>query len=130
MVKIFNNIIQRRYKLLSDFEVVHSFLTDVYNSKTLNSFLLPQFFEYAHTHPAFEHKLTHRMGLWEDSSKLVGVACFEMSVGEAFLSTRKGYEYLLPEMLRYAEIELSSIKDGKNNLCVWITDKEQDKQQL
>lgn len=124
------NITQRRYKLLADFGKVHSYLEDIYNIETLNGYLLPQFFEYAHTHPAFNHKLTHRFGLWEDCDELVGVACYEMNVGEAMLSMKNGYDFLLPEMLSYAEEELSSIKDGKKSLCVWITDKEQEKQAL
>ena len=37
-------ITQRQYKLLGDFSKVLAYLTDVYNIKTLNSYLLPQFF--------------------------------------------------------------------------------------
>lgn len=80
-------VTQRRYRLLADFATVHSFLTDTYSIDTLNSHLLPQFFEYAHTHPAFNHKLTHRFGLWENDGRLVGVACYEMDIGESFLVT-------------------------------------------
>ena len=43
------NITQRRYKLLADFGKVYSYLEDIYNIETLNGYLLPQFFEYAHT---------------------------------------------------------------------------------
>ena len=57
MKKKINN---RRYRMLIDFTAVHSFLADIYTPTTLNSYLLPQFFEYAHTHPAFNHKITHR----------------------------------------------------------------------
>lgn len=120
----------RRYKLLADFEKVRTFLEDVYNIETLNSYLLPQFFEYAHTHPAFNHKLTHRFGLWEQAGELAGVACYEMNIGEAFLSVRNKCSFLLPEMLRYTENELSNFKDGKRSLNVWITDKEPEKQAL
>jgi predicted N-acetyltransferase YhbS len=124
------NITQRRYKLLADFAAVHSFLTNTFSLDTLTSYLLPQFFEYAHTHPAFNHKLTHRFGLWEDSGELIGIACYEMDMGESFLSVKKGYDFLLPEMLSYAERELSAVKDDIHNLCVWITDKETEKQNL
>lgn len=55
-------IYKRRYKLLADFTKVQEFLTEIYSLDTLNSYLLPQFFEYAHTHPFFNHKLTHRFG--------------------------------------------------------------------
>jgi len=81
------NIYNRRYRLLADFNTVHSFLTDIYSPDTLNSYLLQQLFEYAHTHPFFNHKLTHRFGLWEDNGRLVGIACYEMDVGEIFCNS-------------------------------------------
>lgn len=121
------NIALRRYRLLSDFSRVHDFLADIYSVDTLNSYLLPQFFEYAHTHPFFNHKLTHRFGLWEDSGKLVGIACYEMDVGESFLVTDPDYDFLLPDMLKYAEKELYVSSDGNPSLSVWVTDREGDK---
>lgn len=125
-----HNINRRRYKLLSDFTQVHSFLTDIYSLDTLNSYLLPQFFEYAHTHPFFNHKLTYRFGLWEDSGKPVGIVCYEMDLGQSFLVTDSEHTYLLDEMLEYAENELSVINDNKYTLSVWVTDKETDKIEL
>ncbi len=124
------NISERRYKLLADFTAVHSFLTDIYSLDTLNSYLLPQFFEYAHTHPFFHHQLTHRFGLWEDGGKLAGIACYEMNIGEIFLVTDRDHTFLLPEMLTFAEKELSVINNNKQTLSVWVTDKETDKIEL
>jgi hypothetical protein len=124
------NTYKRRYKLLADFTMVHSFLTDIYSLDTLNSYLLPQFFEYAHTHSWFNHKLTHRIGLWEDGGKVVVIVCFEMSIGESFLVTDCEHTLLLPEMLTYAEKELSVINNIKQTLSVWVTDKETDKIEL
>ena len=125
-----HNISSRRYKLLVDFTAVHRFLTDIYTLDTLNSYLLPQFFEYAHTHPFFNHKLTHRFGIWEEEGKLVGIACYEMDIGESFLVTDPEHTYLLPEMLEYAEKELSVVNNHKHFLSVWVTDKEIDKIEL
>ncbi len=123
-------VTNRRYKLLADFERVSQFLDDNYNLETLNSYLLRPFFEYAHTHPYFNHQSAPRFGLWEDGEELVGVACYEMGPGECFLSVREGYDHLLSDMLDYAERELATISDGKRTLNVWITDKEQEKRQL
>jgi predicted N-acetyltransferase YhbS len=119
-------IIQRQYKLLGDFEKVLKFLTDNYDFETLNSYLLPQFFEYAHTHPAFNHKLTHRFGLWENDNDIVGIACYEMNIGECFVSIKNGYNSLLPEMIKYSEENLFE----KNSLSIWITDKENEKKNI
>lgn len=41
------NVYKRRYRLLVDFTKVQDFLTGIYSLDTLNSQLLPQFFEYA-----------------------------------------------------------------------------------
>lgn len=123
-------VIRRRYKLLGDFEKVSRFLDDNYSLELLNGYLLRPFYEYAHTHPAFNHQLTHRFGLWEDGEKLVGIACYEDGLGECFISVDQMYQKLLTEMLEYAEEELSKVEDGKRILSVWITDKEIDKAEL
>jgi hypothetical protein len=116
-------VIQRRYRLLGDFSKVLEYLSDTYEIAA-NSFLLPQFFEYAHTHPAFNHKLTHRFGLWEENNDLVGIVCYEMNIGECLISIKNGYDLLLPEIIKYSEANLLEKRDGKNCLSIWITDKE------
>jgi ribosomal protein S18 acetylase RimI-like enzyme len=124
-------LVQRRYKLLGDFDKVIKYLSDIYNIETLNGcFLLPQFFEYAHTHPAFNHKLTHRFGLWEDNNDLVGIACYEMNIGECFISIKNGYDSLLPEMIKYSEENISNTENNKNSLSIWVIDKEIERKNL
>ena len=120
----------RRYKLLADFEPVYRFLQETYDPVTLNSYLLPQFWEYAHVHSYFNHKMTHRMGLWEDGDVLVGIVCYEMDLGDCHMHVRPGYETLLPELLAWAEKELCAVKRGKRRLQFWITDKEPGKREL
>ena len=123
---IMDGITQRHYKLLTDFNKVLKYLGDVYRMETLNGYLLPQFFEYAHTHPAFNHKLAHRFGLWEKNNDMVGIACYEMNIGECFISVKNGYTALLPEMIMYAEEYLSET----NSLSIWIIDKETEKKEI
>ncbi|QEN05331.1 MATE family efflux transporter [Thiospirochaeta perfilievii] len=53
------NIKFSRYKLLDDFKKVCFFLDNNYNLETLNGYLLKPFYEYAHTHDEFNHKLSH-----------------------------------------------------------------------
>jgi hypothetical protein len=120
----------RHYKLLADFEKVNKYLTDVYTFETLNGYLLPQYFEYAHTHPLFNFKLTHRFGLWEDENELVGIACYDMYPGECFISVKNGFNLLLPEMISYSEECLSEKDNGKTSLAISIIDKEIEKKQL
>ena len=124
------NITKRRYKILVDFTRVYSFLEETYDPNTLNSYLLPQYFEYAHMHPAFDYFKTHHIGVWENDGDIVGIACFEMGMGDCHMHVKKGFEALLPELLSWSENEMSVIKDGKHRLGIWITDKEFDKIEL
>lgn len=97
----------RCYRMLTDFDRVHQYLADVYDPKMLNGYLLPQLFEYSHTHAMFNQSLTHRFGIWESDGDLVGFACYDMYPGECFISVRPGYESLLPDIVRYAEYRRS-----------------------
>jgi GNAT superfamily N-acetyltransferase len=49
-----------------------------------------------------------------------------MNVGECFISIREGYNYLLPEMIKYSEDNLSE----KNSLSIWTVDKEAEKKSI
>ena len=121
---------RRRYKLLGDFDRVADFLDQSYDLKHLNGYLLKPFLEYAHTHPAFDHSLTHRFGIWEENERIIGVVCYEFGLGQCFISVSKDHNELMSEMLNYAEKELSVIKDKVTSLGVWTTDKEFEKIKL
>jgi hypothetical protein len=110
------SITSRRYKLLADFERVHQFLTDTYDRQTLNSYLLPQYFEYAHHLQWFDYIRSHRFGIWEDDGTLIGIACYEQKPGTCLIHIKNGFTHLLPEMLAWSERELSAVEDGKRQL--------------
>ena len=120
----------RRYKLLADFYKVNKYLADVFNMETLNGYLLPQYFEYAHTHPLFNFKSAHRFGLWEAENELIGIACYDMYPGECFISVKNSFNSLLPEMIYYSEKYLSENNNGKTTLAVSIINKEIEKKEL
>lgn len=124
------NITKRRYSILADFQKAHDFLAQTYDKETLNSYLLPQYFEYAHCHSYFDAKRAHRIGVWEDDGSMVGIATYEMKLGECHLHIKKGYKTLLTDLLLWAEQELSVVKDEKKSLKVWITNKEPNKRDL
>ena len=123
-------ITNRRYNILVDFTKVYDFLEETYNLETINSYLPPHYFEYAQHHSHFNYTSTHRIGLWEDGDILVGISMYEMQLGTAQLHAREGYQHLLPEMLAWAEKEISVEKDGKRTLSVQITSSEEGKKQL
>jgi len=114
------SIIQRRYKLLSDFERVNEFLRQNFAKHQQNGNITQSFWEYAHTHPYFNHKLTHRFGIWEENGKIVAVACYEMDVGECFLMTQKGYEHMKPGLIDYAENNLFKMVDNQKHLDICV----------
>ncbi|MCL2592375.1 MAG: GNAT family N-acetyltransferase [Defluviitaleaceae bacterium] len=124
------NITQRRYNLLVDYPKVYNFLAETYDLKTLNSFLIPPFFENKHHHWIFDYIRAHRMGIWEHDGNIVAIVAYEFKPDSAHLHTKPEYSFLLPEMLEWAEKELYSLKDGVKTLSVCITDKEIEKQQL
>jgi hypothetical protein len=64
--------------------------------------------------------------LWEEDNELVGIACYEMNIGEYFISIKNEYNRLLPEMIEWSEQNLSD----KNSLSIWITDKEIEKKNI
>ena len=124
------NITQRRYDILSDFHSVYRFLEETFDFDTLNSYLLPHYWEYAHYLQWFDYIRAHRMGLWENDGNLVGVAAYEMDIGQAYLHTSPEYQRLLPKLLDWAEKELAVTKDGKQSLGIWITSTEKAKQEM
>ncbi|HPE90172.1 MAG TPA: GNAT family N-acetyltransferase [Spirochaetales bacterium] len=119
-------ITNRRYKLYSDFFAVSDFLRKNFSRYELGGNHCQSFWEYAHTHPAFNHSLAHRFGVWEEDGDIVGVASYELDLGEAFFACERGYEHLKPEMLDYAERELSAVEDGSRHLDVCAYDYEHD----
>jgi len=125
-------ITKRRYKIFADFMPVYKFLTDTYDNETMNSFLLPHYYEYAHMfYGGFELGKSHHFGIWEDEGNIVGIVCFEMNMGRCcHLHTHKNYKYLMPELLAWAEEELFVIENGKRSLEIWIAEKEPDKREL
>ena len=124
------NIVQRQYRLLSDYEKVNKFLRNMYNTETYNSYLLQPFFEHAHHSYKFNHKLAHRFGIWEENNELIGFTCFEMNLGECFIILKAEHDHILIEIINYAEKNLSEEKNGKRALTIWLNDKETKKKRL
>lgn len=114
----------RSYKLLSDFERVNEFLRQNFTKYEQNGNIQQPFWEYAHTHPYFNHKLTHRFGIWEDNGEIIAVAFYESDLGECLLITKIGYEEMKPTLIDYAEKELFKVVDNQKSLDVCVFDYE------
>jgi len=116
----------RRYKMLSDFPRVSQFLRENFGKYYENGSMTQPHWEYIHTHPFFNYKLTHRFGIWEEDGQIVAVAVYEMNPGECYLNTKPGYKHLIPQMIEYAEKELSKSEQGIRTLEFWALDHEKE----
>ena len=105
--------IQRSYQDPADFYTISDFLTRHYQPGNADGNWFQPVWEYAYTHPYFDASATSRIGIWENDGEIVGVATYESRLGEAFFHTHPGYANLKPEMLAYAEAQLTGTDDEK-----------------
>lgn len=93
----------RKYDALSDFKRVGDFLVENYLPENKDGNFPEPAWEYMHHHPYLDEKTLDRMGVWEDSGEIVGVAHHESFLGEAFFEIHPRYTNLKTEMLEHAE---------------------------
>jgi GNAT superfamily N-acetyltransferase len=72
--------------------------------------------EWMTTHAMLDRSSLGRIGLWEESGRIVGLATYESTLGDAYLFTARGYESLNREMLRYAQSALAGPKGLRVNI--------------
>lgn len=109
------NVKFRRYShtpgFTEDFNLVRNFLVRINaNEITPHDFPWGRW-EWAFSLPYLDEQSISRIGIWEDSGKIVGLATYEDKLGSAYFSLDKEYAILKQEMLSYAATELSV--DGK-----------------
>lgn len=75
-------------------------------------------FEWMYEHPYFNKDDMHKIGLWYDDNEIIGVAIYDMYMGEAFVGTLNKYQYLYQDILKYA---WDILKDDKG-LGIAISD--------
>lgn len=120
------NITVRPYKREEDYDLIGDFLIETYNGEKYNNWLQPRW-EYMHYHPyLYEgggYNELNRIGIWEDSGKIVGIVHFEHSLGEVFFEVHPNYSHLKAEMLEYAEKNLyGKTDDGRLLIKAFIND--------
>jgi predicted N-acetyltransferase YhbS len=76
-----------------------------------------------HCHPDLDESCLEKIGLWEDAGNIVGVVHYESHLGEAFCEIHPGYPSLKPEMLAYAQAQLSGENgDRQRYLRIYVND--------
>lgn len=113
----------RSYHYPQDFQYVSDFLVDQFQPANRDGNWLQPTWEYMHSHPWLDASVLNRIALWEEAGQLVGVAHYEMKLGDAFFEIRQGYDSLKPQMLDYAEAQLTGQDDsGRRYLRAYAND--------
>jgi GNAT superfamily N-acetyltransferase len=121
----------RQYKLLDDFRKISEFLVEYYQPGNQDGNFLEPAWEYLHGHPWLDEQSLDKIGVWEDSGKIAGVAHYEHKLGEAFFEIHPRYTSLKPEMLEYAEKHLcGKTTEGQRYLKVFVNDFDEEFEEL
>jgi predicted N-acetyltransferase YhbS len=106
-----------------DFPAISDFLYTLYQPDNRDGNWFQPIWEYAYTHTLFDEDAVHRIGVWEDGGEIVAVVMYEWALGEAFFQVHPAYEHLKPEMLAYAEEQLTGTDDsGQRYLKAFVND--------
>lgn len=107
----------------ADFPAISDFLYSLYQPYNGDHSWLQPMWEYAYTHALFDDASVGKIGLWEESGTIVGVALYELYLGEAFFPVHPDHAHLKPEMLEYAELNLTgTTDDGERRLRVFVSE--------
>jgi GNAT superfamily N-acetyltransferase len=76
-----------------------------------------------HFHPLLDTAALPRIGIWEDDGSIAGVVNFEHKLGLTYFQVHPEYNRLKPEMLAYAEKNLTGTReDGQKYAGAYIND--------
>jgi GNAT superfamily N-acetyltransferase len=106
---------------LVDFSEVYQFMLDNYSVDWRRGTAAP-FFEYAQVLYWTEKTQNHRNAIWEDNGQVTAFCWYSNAIGEAYFNVADGYEFLIPEMIDYAETRLSKA-DGSLELKLFMSQK-------
>ncbi len=116
------SIIVRPYQGPQDFDRVGDFLIEHYQPGNRDGNWFQPAWEYMHSHPNLDESSLGKIGIWEDSGKIVGVTHYEWILGEAFFELHPRYTHLKLDLLEYAEAHFCGEKDGARYLRAYVND--------
>lgn len=97
---------ENRYGFNDDFFKIFVFLKR-YGAKGLNENWHWGRWEWLIGHPNLKEEMLPIIGIWECDGDIAGIATHDMGLGYAYIICSPKYEFLKPEMLKYAEKNLS-----------------------
>jgi len=114
----------RHYQSPADYQLVDDFLIEHYQENNSDGNWIEPVWEYMHGHPFLDSPALGKIGLWEDREEVTAIVNYESILGEAFFQFHPTYRHLAPEMLAYAEENLSGIskKDDRRFLQAFVND--------
>ena len=116
-------VTMRAFAGQTDFLEIGDFLRGLYQPDNRDGNWFESIWEYAYTHPLFDGSNVTRIGIWEYTGAIVGVALYETCLGEAFFQVHPAYAHLRPVMLTYAEQYLAGVgDDGERYLKAYVND--------
>lgn len=117
------NITLHPYLRARDYSRVGEFLVRIYQPGNADGNWLQPIWEYMHFHPMLDESALERIGVWEAGGQIAAVAHYEDRPGTAFFEIDPAFLHLRPEMLDYAEVQLSAPDaDGRLALRVYAND--------
>lgn len=106
-----------------DYERVSAFLRGLFLPDNRDGNWLQPVWEYAYTHPWFDETSVDRIGVWESNGRIVGLATYELRLGEAFFPLVPGWGQLKTALLTHAEVNLFGTDDrGRRFLQVYVNE--------
>lgn len=120
--------IKFRHYEQDDYNRIDEFLIKHYQPNNADTNWIEPIWEYMHGHPALDTSALERIGVWEDDGKIIAVANYESTLGEAFFQFHPAHKNLKEEMLAYAEQNLFGIskKDGRKYLAAYVNSSDED----
>jgi len=113
----------RPYHYPEDFFKVGDFLNTYFLPGNADGNWLQPAWEYMHFHPLLDRTSLGKIGIWEEGHEITAVVHYEWRLGEAFFQIHPDYAHLKPELLDYAENNLTGFyDDGRCHLHAYIND--------
>lgn len=115
------------YNHHEDYQRVEDFFKRHHQPGNADGNWLAPMWEYMHHHPALDSANMGAFGVWEEAGKIVAVAHYESSLGEAFFQCDPARRDLQAQMLDYAETNLrgTSKQDNKKYLCAYAHEQDE-----
>lgn len=110
----------------SDYEKVREFLSDLNRKMLVYPGFLWSRWEWMITHAVLDRSALGKIGIWEDQERIVGLATYESSLGDAYVFVASGYECLKKDILLYAQENLK----GESGLKIIIDNNDRELQRI